>query len=123
MPVVVLAVNTGEAARPLSSVVAVAVLTLPKVPLAPDVGAVKVTVTPVIGDPPDVTHASRCAVKSVPTEVLCPDPLSTATDTADAAGALWLLSPHAINIEAMASAVTMRADWRVFIARLHPVQA
>jgi hypothetical protein len=119
-----LAVNTGEAAKPLSSVVAVAVVTPPaKVPLAPDVGAVKVTVTPVIGDPPDVTHASSWAVKAAPTEVLCPDPLSTDTDTAAAAGALWLLSPHAINIEAMASAVTMRADWRVFIARLHPVQA
>src|SRR5579863_6140118 len=50
-PAVVPAVNTAEVATPLALVVAV--FTPPaKVPVAPEAGAVKVTVTPVVGDPP-----------------------------------------------------------------------
>jgi hypothetical protein len=119
-----LAVNTGEAATPRLSVVAVAVLTPPvKVPLAPDVGAVNVTVTPLVGDPPVVTHASRRAVNAPPTGVLCPDPLSTAIDTTGgAAAAFLLLLPHAISVEIVANALSKRIEGRGFIARLPPLQ-
>ena len=117
----VLAVNTGDAAMPLPSVVIVAVLSPPaKVPPAPEVGAENVTVTPLSGDPPELTHASMRTVNVPPTEALCPDPLNTAIDTTGAAAGLALLAPHAVSVEIMASAVSKRIDWRVFIARLSP---
>jgi len=122
-PGIVLAVNTGDAAMPLPSVVIVAVLSPPaKVPPAPEVGAVNVTVTPLAGAPPELTHASMWAANVPPTEALCPDPLSTAIDTTGAAGGLVLLPPHAVSVEIMASTVSKRIDWRVFIARLPPVR-
>lgn len=56
-PAIPLAVKTAEVATPLALVVAV--LTPPaNVPLAPVDGAVKVTITPLVGDPPVVTVAT-----------------------------------------------------------------
>jgi hypothetical protein len=70
-----LAVNAGEVATPLALVVAVLVPPA-KVPLAPVwAGAVKVTVTPLAGDPFDVTVATSGLVNAVPTVALCPPPL------------------------------------------------
>jgi hypothetical protein len=61
---------------PLELVVAVAVLLPPaKVPLAPLAGAVKVTTTPLVGDPPVVTVATRGAANAVLTTALCGVPL------------------------------------------------
>jgi hypothetical protein len=123
LPVVALAVNTGEAATPRLSVVAVAVFAPPvNVPPAPDIGAVNVTIAPLVGDPPVVTNASRRAVNAAPAAVLCPDPLSTAIDTAGCVGVLLLLEPHAISVEIMPSRKRKRIDWPAFIA-LHPVQS
>jgi hypothetical protein len=45
-----------------------------KVPLAPDDGAVNVTMTPAAGSPPEVTVATRGA-KAVPIGMLCVIPL------------------------------------------------
>jgi hypothetical protein len=45
------------------------------VPLAPEAGAVKVTTTPLVGDPPVVTVATRGAAKAVLTSALCGVPL------------------------------------------------
>jgi hypothetical protein len=57
-------------------VVAIAVLLPPaNVPLAPEAGAVKVTTTPLVGDPPVVTVATRGAAKAVLTTALCGVPL------------------------------------------------
>jgi hypothetical protein len=74
-------VNTAEVATPLALVVAV--LTPPaNVPLAPVcAGAVNVTVTPLAGDPPDVTVATSGFVNAAPTVALCPDPLVATIDT------------------------------------------
>jgi hypothetical protein len=44
------------------------------VPLAPDDGAVKVTCTPVIGLPPDVTATTNGAANTLPAVALCPFP-------------------------------------------------
>jgi hypothetical protein len=56
--------------------VAIAVLLPPaNVPLAPEAGAVKVTTTPLVGDPPVVTVATRGAAKAVLTTALCGVPL------------------------------------------------
>jgi hypothetical protein len=63
-------------AIPLTSVVAVAVLLPPaNVPLAPVVGAAKVTTTPLVGDPPVVTVATNGAANAVLINVLCGVPL------------------------------------------------
>jgi hypothetical protein len=43
--------------------------------LAPDVGAVKLTKTPLTGLPPFVTVATNGLAKAVPTVALCPPPL------------------------------------------------
>ena len=53
--------NTADVARPFESEVAVAVLftAFANVPLAPDVGAVNVTETPLAGLPFEVTNATR----------------------------------------------------------------
>jgi hypothetical protein len=48
---------------------------LPKVPLAPEAGAVNVTETPLAGEPLDVTRATRGLAKLVLTLALCPEPL------------------------------------------------
>ena len=70
------AVNVGEVAMPLEFVVACAVVEPPvKVPLAPDEGAVNVTVTPLVGIPPVVTVATRGRANAVFTFALCGVPL------------------------------------------------
>jgi hypothetical protein len=75
VPTIVPAVNTGEVARPVASVVAVAVATAPaNVPFGSAAGAVKVTVTPLAGDVPLMTVAVRGLVKAAPTTALCPPP-------------------------------------------------
>jgi hypothetical protein len=74
-----LAVKVGEVAMPLASVVAIAVLLPPaKVPLAPEDGAVKVTTTPLVGNPPVVTVATRGAANAVLISALCGVPLVAA---------------------------------------------
>ena len=111
--------NTGEAATPLSSVMAV--VTPPaNVPLAPDVGTVNVTTTPLIGEPPVVTVASRRAENAAPTNALCPDPLSAAIDAAGDAGVLLLIPLQATSVAIMVSVVSNKINWRVFIALLRP---
>jgi hypothetical protein len=71
-----LAVNAGDVACPFDPVVAVAVAPPPaKVPLAPDAGAVKVTVAPLVGDPLVVTVATNGAANAAPTVALCGEPL------------------------------------------------
>jgi hypothetical protein len=71
---------------PLAFVVAIAVWLPPaKVPLAPDAGAVKVTTTPLVGDPPVVTVATRGAAKAVLTTALCGVPLVAAMVSTGAA--------------------------------------
>jgi len=68
------AVNVGEVARPLESVVAV--LTPPaNVPLAPVAGAVNVTTTPPVGDPFVVTLATIGCPNAPLIEWLCDTPL------------------------------------------------
>ena len=78
-PEVAFAVKTAEVATPLAFVVAV--FTPPaKVPLAPLVGAVKVTSTPLTGlFPASVTVATNGAVNAVLIGALCPEPLVTTT--------------------------------------------
>jgi hypothetical protein len=116
---VALAVNTGEAATPLSSVIAV--FTPPaNLPLAPDGGAVNVTTTPLIGERPAVTVANSRAENAAPTNALCPDPLSAAIEAAGDAGVLLLIPLHATSVAIMASVVSNKINWRVFIAALHP---
>jgi len=67
---------------PFASVVSVSVaVPFAKVPLAPDAGAVNVTVTPLVGVPPVVTVATSGFVNAVLTVVLCPDPLVTTIAT------------------------------------------
>jgi len=61
---------------PLEFVVACAVVEPPaKVPLAPEEGAVNVTVTPLVGMPPVVTVATRGRANAVFTFALCGVPL------------------------------------------------
>lgn len=71
-----MAVNAGAVATPLAFVAAVTVVTLPvKLPLAPVVGAVNVTVTPLTGLlPASFTVACRAVANAVLTGALCPDP-------------------------------------------------
>ena len=78
-PAVALAVNVADVATPLAFVVAV--FSPPaKVPLAPLVGAVNVTTTPLTGlFPASVTVATKGAPKAVLIAALCPDPLVTTT--------------------------------------------
>ena len=81
-PAVALAVNVAEVATPLLLVVAV--LTPPaKLPLAPEAGGVKVTVTPETGLPPlSFTVATRGAAKAVLMAVLCGVPLVAVIEAA-----------------------------------------
>jgi len=83
-PATLLEVNTAEVATPLAFVVAVFAPPA-KVPLAPLVGAVKVTTTPLTGlFPESVTVATSGAVKAVLITALWPEPLVTATLAGDA---------------------------------------
>jgi hypothetical protein len=77
-----LAVKTVEVATPLAFVVSVSVVAeFAKVPLAPDAGAVKVTVAPLIGEPFLVTVATSGAENAEPTVALWPEPLVIVTVT------------------------------------------
>jgi hypothetical protein len=82
-----LAVNADAVARPDALVTAVVEFVPPgtvNVPLAPEPGAWKVTVTPLTGFPPaSVTFATKDDAKAVPMAALCPDPLFTATVAAE----------------------------------------
>jgi len=82
----VLAVNVVPAC-PLASVAPrmVAVLLL-NIPLAPLLGAVKVTVTPLTGLPkPSCTSATKGFANAIPTLVLCPEPENAVIAAADPA--------------------------------------
>ena len=77
-----MAVNAVEVATPLALVVSVSVVVpFANVPLAPDGGAVNVTVAPLVGDPPVVTVATSGAANAELTVALCPDPLVAAIDS------------------------------------------
>jgi len=87
-------VKTAEVATPLALVVAV--FTPPaKEPVAPVVGAVNVTVTPLVGDPPVVTVATSSAENAAPTVALCGVPLVAVMDSTGGGGVveLELLQP------------------------------
>ena len=72
-------------AIPFASVVAVFAPPA-KVPLAPEAGAVKVTVTPLVGVPPVVTVATRGAANAEPAVAVCPDPLVATMATVGGGG-------------------------------------
>ena len=79
-PVMEFAVNLVEVANPLESVVSDSVaFPFANVPLAPEDGAVKITDTPLAGDPPMLAFATRGAPNAAPTTAACPDPLLTDT--------------------------------------------
>ena len=79
-PMVVPAEKAADVATPLALVIAV-VVPFANAPLAPEDGAVKVTVTPAVGVPFVVTVATRGAVNAAPTAALWPDPLVAAIAT------------------------------------------
>jgi len=87
-------VKTADVATPLELVVAVFAPPA-KLPVAPVVGAVNVTVTPLAGDPPLITVATSGAANAVPTVALCGVPLVAAMDTTGGGGGgeLELLQP------------------------------
>jgi hypothetical protein len=61
----------------------VAVVTPPaNVPLAPDAGAAKVTVAPLMGVEPFITVTTNGLVNAAPTCALCPEPLVAAITSA-----------------------------------------
>ncbi|HVM76123.1 MAG TPA: hypothetical protein VMT75_10800 [Candidatus Saccharimonadales bacterium] len=71
--------NAEDDATPLELVVSVSVFDPPvKVPLAPDDGAVKVTLTPLTPVPPLVTVTDSTEENWDPTWMVCPDPPATA---------------------------------------------
>jgi hypothetical protein len=73
-PVVAFAVNDVEVAMPFAPVVSVSVLVpLANVPVAPEpeAGAVKVTLMPLVGDPPVVTVACSAVANAVLTVASC----------------------------------------------------
>ena len=71
IPAVPFAVNVEEVAMPLSLVMSVSVvLPLAKVPLAPEVGAVKVTISPSVRTPFVVTVAVRGEANGFPFAVV-----------------------------------------------------
>lgn len=108
-PAVVPAVKTAEVATPLALVVAA--FTPPaKVPVAPEAGAVKVTVTPVVGDPPVVTVATSGAANDEATAALCAVPLVTAMASTGGGGVEFeLLQPVRKNKLDPIKAVKMMA--------------
>jgi hypothetical protein len=77
-PAVEFAPNVCEVATPLELVVSVSVVdggVVSNRPLAPEAGAVKVTVTPLTGLPPLVTVATKGLANGVRIFALCPPPL------------------------------------------------
>jgi hypothetical protein len=103
-PAVAFAVNVAEVATPLAFVVAV--FTPPaNVPLAPLVGAVNVTNTPLTGlFPASVTVATKGATNAVLIAVLCPDPLVTTTL---AGGAVRFVNEKFAEVAPVALATTL----------------
>jgi hypothetical protein len=79
-PNVVPAEKAADVATPLALVVAVVLLPANE-PLAPEDGAVKVTITPAVGVPLVVTVATRGAANPAPAAALWPDPLVAAIAT------------------------------------------
>jgi hypothetical protein len=81
------AVKIADVATPDALVMAL--FTPPaKLPLAPDAGAVKVTVTPLTGLPlPSFTVATSGSAKGVLAPAVCPDPLVAVMD----AGTCWAM--------------------------------
>ncbi len=78
-PSVPFAVNTVDVATPLPFVTAVFVVA--KLPLAPLLGAVNVTVIPLSRSPPvSLTVTTSGDAKAVLTAALCPEPLVTVTE-------------------------------------------
>ena len=74
------AVNDGEVATPLAPVTTDAVADMPKSALAPEAGAVNVTVTPDTGVPLEsFTVATKVFGKAAPIVALCPVPLVETT--------------------------------------------
>jgi hypothetical protein len=75
-------VNVVEVATPLALVVAIVVFVpFAKVPLAPEAGAVNVTVTPLTGfEPLSSTVATRSAANAVSIVALCGVPLVAMID-------------------------------------------
>ena len=70
------AVKVEEWATPLALVVSVSdAVPFPNVPLAPVVGAVKVTDTPLVGTPPVVAVTVSGAANGVPAVAVCGNPL------------------------------------------------
>jgi hypothetical protein len=89
---VVFAVKVVDVALPFASVVSVSVaVLLPNVPLAPEDGAVNVTLAPLTGDPPFVTVATRGAAKAAPVCALCELPLVAAIVVVGGGGGFVLL--------------------------------
>ena len=87
--------KTADVATPLELVVAVFAPPA-KLPVAPVVGAVNVTVTPLAGDPPLITVATSGAANAAPTVALCGVPLVAAMNTTGGGGGgveLELLQP------------------------------
>jgi hypothetical protein len=83
-PIVPFAVNVDEVATPLALVVSVSEFDEfdRNVPLAPVVGAVKITNAPLTGDPPIVTVATSGVANAVLSAALCPVPPVAATASA-----------------------------------------
>ncbi len=111
--------NVDEVATPLELVTAVVVaVPFAKVPLAPVAGAVKVTVTPLVGTPPVVTVAPSLVANAVLTVAVCGVPLVAAMATTGAAVLVRLklaevVAPGAdaetVNVPAVAFAVKVEA--------------
>lgn len=112
-PAVEFAVNTAEVAFPVESVVAV-FFPPAKVPLAPEDGAVKVTVTPLVADPPVVTVATKGAANAVLTVAVCGDPLVAAIDTVGGGGVDLLELPHPARFAIMPRPTNSPAIVRLF---------
>lgn len=100
--------NTAEVAFPVESVVAV-FFPPAKEPLAPVDGAVKVTVTPLVGDPPVVTVATRGAANAAPAVAVCGDPLVATIDTVGGGGVVLLELPQATRFAIMLRPITSPA--------------
>lgn len=118
-----LAVKICEVAVPLEFVVSVSVPAagdVANVPLAPEEGAVKVTVTPLAGDPLDVTVACNAVAKGWPIAALCELPAVAAMEIVGWGGVvlplLLLLQPT--NTKTRAKVIPKKMDWRSFIAVL-----
>ena len=109
------AVKICEVATPLAFVVSVSVAAagdVANVPLAPEAGAVKVTDTPLAGDPLDVTVACNAAAKGWPIAALCAVPAVAAMEMVGGGGVvvLLLLPLHATNPETSAKIIPKRID-------------